>query len=257
MVSPTPEFLSIVADVIRGSVEVTLAELIEKLGHTDDGLILDHLDNVKSLLDSMKLNLTPPLTTGDLNTVRILRSSERPRFDSDIIKKEIMKGESGICEFKSSLWYDHRRAEAQPSAKLQDLKSEVVLFSCLKTIAAFLNIGGGILFIGVNDEGSCIGLNEDSNLMGCTKFNGDSWELELRNQITGKFKDGVTINDYVDVSLVEVESNMIARVSIQGRRKLSFLKKSGQFALYRRQGNRTAEVPIEEIEEFIEFRKNF
>jgi hypothetical protein len=47
----------------------------------------------------------------------------------------------------------------------------------------------------------------------------------------------------------------VARIEVQKRRKLVFLKKDGAFHLYVRQGNRTMEIPIDEVEDFLEIAR--
>jgi predicted HTH transcriptional regulator len=128
-------------------------------------------------------------------------------------------------------------------------------FSLLKTVAAFLNCGGGILFVGIDDTGVAIGLKHDCALLGCEKIDTDKWQLEFRNHITGKYKEGMSLNDYIDVDFVMVKGVYIARIHVRIRKRLTFLKQDKTFKLYRRQGNRTTEVLPEKIEEFLENRR--
>jgi hypothetical protein len=63
----------------------------------------------------------------------------------------VARGENARCEFKSTLHINlHTRIE--------DRKLE---HACLKTIAAFLNTHGGHLFIGVDDKGEPLGIEND------------------------------------------------------------------------------------------------
>lgn len=64
---------------------------------------------------------------------------------------EITSGESTKREFKSSLrWHIHKKPH-----------DEVITHACLKTIAAFLNSEGGVLLIGVEDNGEICGVEHD------------------------------------------------------------------------------------------------
>lgn len=95
--------------------------------------------------------------------------------------------ESKTLEFKSSFNYDIRE-----NCQQKALKKE-----CTKTIAAFLNAEGGILLVGVADDGEILGLKKDlyyamgnadefvlnfketvKNSIGGGFFNNVSWHLE-------------------------------------------------------------------------------
>jgi predicted HTH transcriptional regulator len=179
-----------------------------------------------------------------------------PIIDTEYVLREIADGETSTREFKSSLIYDHKKATANPGMLTHDLKSDDVTHSCLKTIAAFLATAGGVLYAGIDDTGECVGIEFDFHFLKQGSHSKDSWELHLRNLITGRFKDGDSINDYVSVAFVEIgKEKTAARISVQRRRVLSFLMRNNAFTLYRRQGPRTVEVVIEELEEFIEFRE--
>lgn len=247
-----PELQKVVSTTLTSGCEVTLDSLITALNVS--GLALDQLAAVSSFVSEWSFELSPPLTTGDFTTTRILRPQSRSQHTAETIALELRQGENSAREFKSSLLYDYNRATAVPSTPLQQLRSEIVLFSALKTIAAFLNSEGGVLFIGVSDDSLPIGLREDCSLMGCPNFDADKWQLELRNQITGKFKDGSLVNDYVELVFVKLDGRDIVRVQVLAKKRLAFLKFDGT-RLYRRQGNRTMEVLIDEVEDFLENRR--
>lgn len=70
------------------------------------------------------------------------------------IEEIIQLGESATLEFKSTLQWD----------VVQNMKNKGLRKSVLKTIAAFLNTEGGTLVIGVEDDGSPFGLDQDLNI---------------------------------------------------------------------------------------------
>ena len=247
------KFLKLYAAATSSSCETTLQELIDSLELGETGFVLEQIEEVRQRLSALSLELAPGLTSGDLTSYRILRSSSRRLHDTESVQAEIALGESSHREFKSSLFYDVKRAEAVPTTPLEQLKSTEVLRSSLKTVAAFLTCGGGTLFLGVTDSASCCGIERDFLLM--KGGNADVWESELRSNIVGKFEGGVAVNDYVELTFIQASGLTVARLEVQGRRKLSFIRgKDGAFGLYRRQGNRSVAVPINEIEEFLQFR---
>jgi len=248
-------FLRLYAAALNsGGCETTLQELIDSLDLSEAGLVLEQIEEVRKQLVSLKLELTPALTSGDLDSYRILRSPQRV-VDLAGVETEIGEGEGPHREFKSTLFYDIKRAEAVPNTPIEQLKSQKVLHSTLKTIAAFLTCGGGLLFLGVDDSGVSCGIERDFQLI--KNGNSDTWESELRSNIEGKFQDGKAINDYVGLTCLKQDQGTFVRIEVQARRKLSFVRgDDGEFLLYRRQGNRSVVVAINEIEEFLEFRSS-
>ena len=68
------------------------------------------------------------------------------------VAKLIEGGESGKVEFKSSLRWNLRDEKKD---------KEIVTHAAIKTIAAFMNTGGGTLLIGVDDAGNAVGIEHD------------------------------------------------------------------------------------------------
>ncbi len=87
------------------------------------------------------------------------------------IRDLIARGESQTVEFKSSLQWDVR----------QNKKNTALRHQVLKTIAAFLNTDGGILVIGVDDDGRVLGLDADLALVGSSR---DRFEQLLANLLS-------------------------------------------------------------------------
>lgn len=86
--------------------------------------------------------------------VRELRDSKARSFtdfEESALTALIQSGEGPLVEFRPALrWnFDANRID-------EDIED-----SCLKTVAGFLNSEGGTLFVGVNDEGAPVGLNDD------------------------------------------------------------------------------------------------
>lgn len=67
------------------------------------------------------------------------------------IRDIIVKGESHEVEFKSTLRINQHTGNSDPRMEL----------AVLRTLAGFLNTNGGILMIGVTDDGTTLGINAD------------------------------------------------------------------------------------------------
>ncbi|MGB5926115.1 MAG: RNA-binding domain-containing protein [Dehalococcoidia bacterium] len=248
-------FLQLYVRVMNGGAEVTLASLVSDLELDDLPHTLDQIQSVRDTITECQLELIPDIASGDLQTTRVLRPLTQTDLTPEITLDEIIRGETSNQELKSSLIYNHERAAAQPGTPLAQLKSDDVTFSCLRTIGAFLSSFGGVLYVGVDNQSQLVGIEYDFRLLKKGKGNRDSWELYLRDVIQGRFRDGISINDYVNVGFVEIERKTLAKVNVLRRSKLSLLKQTDGCALFRRQGNRSVEVKMEDVEEFLELRK--
>jgi hypothetical protein len=216
---------------------------------------LDRASAINRFCEQYGFKLAPSITDGgDFETPRVLGFQPNQAFTPDEAREELVSGESEQQEFKGSLLFDLRRAQKDPRATLSDLKSEQVLYSSLKTIAAFLNSGGGRLFLGVSDKGIPSGIECDYQVFSPGMQSYDGWQLTLRNHVHSRFLEGASVNDYLQMAPVLLDGKLIVRVEVASRKRLSFLREQNACALYRRQGNRTAEVHIEDIEEYLESR---
>ena len=91
------------------------------------------------------------------------------------IEDMILEGESDEVEFKSSLRWDFKQ-------EMVNKKLEEVI---VKSVAAFANAQGGTLLIGVDDEGTILGLERDYESLG--DADRDKFELHLRNILNQHF----------------------------------------------------------------------
>jgi hypothetical protein len=241
----------------RRRAEATLPELFETFELNENSGTLANVFTVNKELSDLGLRLIPGIDQGELETVRRVELIEQPPVTEIQVLEDLKCREAAELELKSSLLYDHQRAKNDPNATVSDLKSEAVLYASLRTIAAFLTCRGGILYVGADDDGKVLGIEYDFPCLTDKKDkqNADGWQLHLRNRVQTCFKDGNSINDYISCILICIAGKLIARVEVSPRTKLSFLVKGGDSYLYRRQGNRTTEVPIDLLEEFIDFRR--
>lgn len=90
----------------------------------------------------------------------------------------VAAGESQAVEFKSTARWNLHTAQA-------DKKMEHVI---AKTVCGFLNAEGGTLLIGVADDGSVLGLDQDLGTLGI-KGDADGYELFLRQRLD----DGLSV----------------------------------------------------------------
>lgn len=163
----------------------------------------------------------------------------------------IAKGENTFLEFKSSLRWDVRN-------NCKEARLEEVI---MKSVAAFNNGSGGILLIGVDDEGMLLGLEKDYTTL--KSPDKDSFELHLRNLLNAEYGvDYCTSN--VTVSFPLIGGREICAVEVEPGEYPIYVKisdpKSGRKLekFYVRSGNSSREImQLSDISKYIagRFRK--
>jgi hypothetical protein len=247
----------LLAQAAFGKLETSIEELFEVFKLDRNLPLLQKLQLLTSQMQEFDLVLSPPISEGTFETKRCL-SLRKHTISSETFMNEVQAAESSRLELKSSLYFDYQKHQANPHLKLAECRSEAVIHSTLKTIAAFLNTQGGILYIGVSDDRVVLGLAPDNRCLGVTSETDlDIWQLSLQELIRTRFKDGGGIGPYIEVSIVAHSGTSIARVQVASKSKLSFLKSKenkDSWHLYRRDGNRTLEVTIDEVEDYLSAR---
>ena len=143
------------------------------------------------------------------------------------IKELILSGESDVLEIKSTLRFDLK--EGNINKKIE--------YVVAKTISAFLNTEGGVLLIGVDDDGNVLGLEKDLGTL--NKQNTDGFELHLR-QIVKKYL-GDYFEKYIKVTFPKVEDKEVCQINITKSGKPVFVTFEGDEHFFVRNGN--ASIP--------------
>jgi hypothetical protein len=143
------------------------------------------------------------------------------------IKALIANGENEMLELKSTLRFDIR--EGKVNKKIE--------FVIAKTISAMLNSEGGVLIIGVDDDGNTLGLDKDFQTL--SKQDKDGFELYLR-QLIKKYliKD---FEQHIRMSFPKIDDREICLVKILKSGKPVFITYEGNQMFYVRNGN--ASIP--------------
>jgi len=151
----------------------------------------------------------------------------------------IAEGESHSLEFKQTgRWNIHSEAK--------DPKIEIVI---AKTIAGFLNAGGGTLLIGVSDDGVATGLDSDLALMKEPDL--DRYELWLTDFLERCLGKPAVAN--VRVTFEFVAKVQVCRVDVQPAPAPVFLDEPGgdrRADVYVRMGNSTRKLLTDEAMEY-------
>jgi len=149
----------------------------------------------------------------------------------------IEDGENDYVEFKSSLRWDYEQGN------VNKLMESVVA----KTIAAFMNTGGGKLFIGVEDSGKILGIEKDCSTL--HNRNKDGFLLQLTqviNQYLGK-----EFNQYVSIRIVKISDKEICVVDTTSSAMPVYLKSPGKEEFYIRASASSQPMSIREANDYI------
>lgn len=131
------------------------------------------------------------------------------------LQELIRLGESATLEFKSSFQWD----------VVQGIHNAGLRLQTLKTIAAFLNSGGGTLVIGVEDNGSVFGLEQD--LLTVNNNNLDGFQQLLASQISESIGAGYW--PYIKIRFEQLDSHQVCVIDVERASEPAYVQgKSGQ-----------------------------
>ncbi len=158
----------------------------------------------------------------------------------------IEEGESDQLEFKATL-----RADITNGGVNKALEDVVV-----KTIAAFGNVQGGTLLIGVSDDGGVVGLTHDFQTL--PDADRDHFELHLRNLLNQRLSTSFATNR-VRVRFHTLEGRDICQVDILPATQplvIEVRDKHGATSekFYVRSGNSSIELPVSEMNQYLKER---
>ncbi|MDI3463088.1 MAG: hypothetical protein OJF50_001909 [Nitrospira sp.] len=177
-----------------------------------------------------------------LDKITLTQEPERPATIEDLIQE----GESDELEFKSTLRWDLKIGET--SKKMEEVIA--------KTVAALANGQGGTLVIGVDDDGSVIGLKHDYLSLGSATR--DGFEVHLRNLLNEHL--GVAfMSSKVKVFFHEIEGCEVCQVDVEPASQPIVLitkDKNGQKVerFYVRSGNASREMLMSEMSMYVKER---
>ncbi|MEK7674136.1 MAG: ATP-binding protein [Patescibacteria group bacterium] len=156
------------------------------------------------------------------------------------IYKILEKGEHEKLEFKSSFRWDIREN------KLNRTIEQIVM----KTIAAFLNTGGGHLIIGVDNNKNIIGLEYDYKSL--PKQSADTFE----NHFTNVFREVIGSEHRLFVKLIfhSIDGKDVCVMRVLPSDKPAYIRADNNEAFYIRTGNSTTALKLSEVTPYIQSR---
>ncbi|MBC8230763.1 putative DNA binding domain-containing protein [bacterium] len=151
----------------------------------------------------------------------------------------ISKGESDRLEFKVAAYWN----------SFKKTKDSTMRDNITQGVAAFINsTEGGALLIGVDDDCSIVGLEDDYTAVESKKPGRDSYQLFLRNVLSDSL--GGDSTSFYTISFHRLEGKDVCRISVKPAKKPMFLK--GE--LYIRGGNQKRKLTPQEAIEYVKQR---
>jgi hypothetical protein len=127
------------------------------------------------------------------------RDRDPVRLQSQV-EQIIANGESRIVEFKSTGRKNRHTGNQDPAIE----------WATLKTLAGFMNANGGTLLVGVADDGSIVGIEEDYPFV--KGGESDGWELWLTRLVETAM--GKVEATELDIRFALVDQRTVARVDV-------------------------------------------
>ena len=173
---------------------------------------------------------------------RRLRASDDDPLETGVLDAErvralIAKGESERLEFKSTVRWNLRASKPGKEMEL----------AWLKSVVGFLNTDGGIIVLGVDDDGTVLGLASDGFA------NADKCLRHIGNLIGQHV--GIEYAQYIRYSLVTLDGQDVAVIQCARSTTPAFLKTGKDEDFYVRAGPASQKLPTSQILGYIEARK--
>lgn len=161
-------------------------------------------------------------------------------YEAQEIRKAIIGGESEKVEYKSTLRTNLATGEKDPRMEK----------AVLKTVVAFLNSDGGTLLIGVADDGTAVGIDEQSF------DNRDKLNLHMTNLISSQI--GNEFMPFISFRLVDYEDRGIMRIVCKKSDSPVFLKEGKTETFYIRSGPSSVDLNGMDLLNYVKnrFKKN-
>jgi len=153
------------------------------------------------------------------------------------LEEMILGGESPVLELKSSLRWD-----------LQKQQVNTVLQKVIaKTVAGFLNFEGGILLIGVADDGTILGVEADMKTV--SPSNLDRFEQVLRQTLVTQL--GAEFSPFVNIGYEVRDGKTVCIVKAERCPQPVYLTDGDKVEFYIRAGNTTQPLDIQATQNYI------
>jgi len=171
--------------------------------------------------------------------VQLPTTKARPPSSKELtVQQMLAAGEGPTLEYKSSFRWDLKSRTVNT-----DLQKVIA-----KTIAGLMNFNGGTVLIGVADDRTVVGIENDIQSLS-SKPNQDGFELALRQALTNYL--GPEYGPHIRVAFQKHEGKTVAVVNVEASKKPVFMTDKAQKEFYVRDGNLTRPLDVRATYEYI------
>ncbi len=149
----------------------------------------------------------------------------------------IAQGESNFLEFKSSYRFDLK----------QNTVNKALEAVVLKTLAGFMNSEGGTLLLGVSDDGTILGLENDYQTL--KRKDNDGFEQLIMSSVSEKL--GTAACKYIRLIFHSHDQMEVCRIIVQRAGFPIYVKEGNSKKFYVRTGSGTRDMDIQEAINYI------
>ncbi len=149
----------------------------------------------------------------------------------------IAQGESNILEFKSSFRFDLK----------QNTVNKALEAVVMKTLAGFMNSGGGTLLLGVSDNGTILGLENDYQTL--KRKDKDGFEQLIMSSVSEKL--GTAACKYIRLVFHSHNQMEVCRIIVERAGFPIYVKEGNSKKFYVRTGSGTRDMDIQEAINYI------
>jgi putative two-component system response regulator len=171
------------------------------------------------------------------NELEAQMSDRITEIDQERLRSLIDMGENDRFEMKSTLRWNLK--SNKPGKEIEN--------AWLKTIIAFLNTDGGILLVGIEDDGNVLGLEPDQF------HNSDKYLLHVNNLIRNRI--GMEVTQCIKFELKSLDGKDILCIQCLPSPEPAFLKNDKDEEFYIRLGPGSRKLTSREILRYINNRK--
>lgn len=189
-----------------------------------------------ALKDIPNLDAVAEQISGLAELARVRQAAHEPQPAGELIAA----GEGPYVEFKASLLWDYYRQSVN-----KDLYEPV-----MKNLAAFMNTAGGVLLIGVSDQGEVLGLERDFSAL--PKKNVDGFENAVNMAFNSMI--GAEFRQYVSLTFDEIDDKTICVLTVAPASTPAYLTFKGKEEFYIRTGNSSQPLSVSKATKYVQTR---
>ena len=198
-----------------------LVRIAIRENQTDGKFIEGIVKEVLSEEDFEQKGIEVELENGYIGRVKEIVPTETGIISEDELMQKIKNHETKTFEMKSSFSFDVNLSKQLK----KPIAGEYLERKIAEEAASFMNTEGGMICIGVDNNGNILGLDDDLNLLPSQERNFDKLRSNIRGKIFHYTKNDI-IHDLVTIHIVELKKlkKQVCLIQVKPSPKPIFVK---------------------------------